>query len=592
MKARKANVRKRNSSLPDVYAAVSWDSLYADIDGGDIAEVVKKIDVARLIKDIPTVVILHHVALWMNFLVYAPMSNKNRQTIWNELRKGLPKEKISRMLRFMHNNPKWTIATDESLSYLTQFAIANFQGFSDEDDNDLDLTLEEREKVFDAILYFNSLWQYHQMKGIKGCDKYRDAVNLSLRMDLPIVEFKIFKNFKVQLFKAILFFTYLENDGHYRNLLPLYYLDFNVTNWKDYLLLLFGFLEASIRTPYVKVNPLDPHATEISVFLDQYVIDLNNPEVKTFNPNLPIPPYYRDHFLVAMSRNVYQLVNPNLLADKFFQGLKFQMFQTINRHDFLSAKNKPIKDQPTFNSLIGMPFSEKTLLRKVMTMSFPNSKWKHLTEADFERVGKRDAAPDYYLRRGSDLFLIECKDLTLGDPIKYSDDIDFIRNELLDRLCRFQEPNSHGKVVNKGAGQLHYAILNTYEKDLIDGLDNDLDSIKNIYPIIIVTDTAFSAIGVNALVVEKYAEIMNRAPISENVFIHIPTIIDIDTLIHLSYRLSTGTIDLATELRDYHMNNLWHIKPFATVMYDKYINGHIVKQEETKHLFGQFFSDE
>ena len=522
--------KKISYAMPDVYAAASWDALYSDIHGNDIAEVLKKVDVTDIIKDIPTVVILHHVAMWMNFLVYAPISNTNRQTIWNELRRGLPKEKVDRMLRFMQKTPQWTIATTESLSYLIQLSIAKYCDFSDCDDNDLDLSLEEREKLFDAILYLNSLWQYHQMKGIEGNEKYKNIVNLSLRMDLPIVEFKKFKDFKVQLFKAISFFTFLEKDEHYRTLLPFFYNDYNVTDWKNYLLLLFGFLEASIRSPYVNVSPEIQHSAEIIKFLNQFVIDINNPVVKTFHEDLPIPSYYRDHFLVAMSRNYYQLLNPNLLADKFFQGLKFQLFQTIDKHSFLLAKRKPIQDQPTFNSLIGAPFTEKTLLHKVLKLTFPESHWKHLTEQDFEHVGRKDAAPDYYLRKETDLFLIECKDLTLGDKIKYSDNIDFIRNELLDRLCRFDEPDSKGKIGNKGAGQLHYAINNIYENNLLAGLDDDLESIKNIYPIIIVTDTAFSAIGVNALVIEKYAEITIRAPIDKKVFIHIPTIIDVDTL--------------------------------------------------------------
>lgn len=383
----------------------------------------------------------------------------------------------------------------------------------------------------------------------------------------------------------------MENDEHYRTLLPLFYNDYNVTDWKNYLLLLFGFLEASIRTPYVNVSPETQHSAEIIKFLNQFVIDINNPVVKTFHADLPIPSYYRDHFLVAMSRNYYQLLNPNLLADKFFQGLKFQMFQTIEKHSFLSAKRKPIQDQPTFNSLIGVPFTEKTLLYKVLKLTFPESDWKHLTEQDFEHVGRKDAAPDYYLRKGTDLFLIECKDLTLGDKIKYSDNIDFIRNELLDRLCRFDEQNSRGKIVNKGAGQLHYAIKNIYDKDLLDSLDNNWESVKSIYPIIIVTDTAFSAIGVNALIVEKYIEIARRAPIDKDVFIHIPTIIDIDTLIHLSYRISEGFIDLAIVLNEYHKNNYFHLKPFTTVMYDKYINGHILTRDELKHLFGDFFPE-
>ena len=112
--------KKISYAMPDVYAAASWDALYYDIHGNDIAEVLKKVDVTDIIKDIPTVVILHHVAMWMNFLVYAPISNTNRQTIWNELRRGLPKEKVDRMLRFMQKTPQWTIATTESLSYLIQ----------------------------------------------------------------------------------------------------------------------------------------------------------------------------------------------------------------------------------------------------------------------------------------------------------------------------------------------------------------------------------------------------------------------------------------------------------------------------------------
>lgn len=35
--------KKISYAMPDVYAAASWDALYSDIHGNDIAEVLKKL---------------------------------------------------------------------------------------------------------------------------------------------------------------------------------------------------------------------------------------------------------------------------------------------------------------------------------------------------------------------------------------------------------------------------------------------------------------------------------------------------------------------------------------------------------------------
>lgn len=69
------------------------------------------------------------------------------------------------------------------------------------------------------------------------------------------------------------------------------------------------------------------------------------------------------------------------------------------------------------------------------------------------------AEPDFYLRCGNSLFIIEYKDLVMSDKVKYSDDVTFIKTEILDRLCL--DDGKSEKVLDKFFVRLKEFLIKT-----------------------------------------------------------------------------------------------------------------------------------
>lgn len=111
--------------------------------------------------------------------------------------------------------------------------------------------------------------------------------------------------------------------------------------------------------------------------------------------------------------------------------------------------------------------------------------------------------PDLYLRVGKTLHLFEYKDITLGDTIKYSPNIDEIRQGICNILCKYGKKN-------KGAGQLLYNIKRIFQDGLMNELDPGVSYVSKVYPIILTTDRSFSAIGVNALVIQEFSNMIKN----------------------------------------------------------------------------------
>lgn len=78
-----------------------------------------------------------------------------------------------------------------------------------------------------------------------------------------------------------------------------------------------------------------------------------------------------------------------------------------------------------FRSTIGLHFSEKILLNKIIKSSIGN-KYKHLASESL----KREGLPDYYIRDGKYVFLFECKDNLIKKEVIESSDIDSFIQEL------------------------------------------------------------------------------------------------------------------------------------------------------------------
>lgn len=573
-------------ALPDVQVAISYSVLYNDYD---------KVDPYLLIKDIPTLALLNFVVTLQNKVLYAISDFTTQKQMIQEMCPWLDAKARRKAWLFQKNNNMPLLMSCDTSFLMFRLALSNYVPF-EPDDNILDLCQDEMEGAYKAILYCNQIWT--DIGWSNDCGKKIDPekdplflAKVSMRVDLPIVEFKLHKDFRTQFYKAIQFFKFCETDPVFSTYLPKFYSDHKTGHWREYLLQLFFFLKASLKNQYILLdNSNNPLPISVHSFFGQFVIDTKADILKElWNGNQGMA-YLRDHFLLRVSKKIYLLLNANLLVDKMYQGMKFDFFKSIKKHDLLTKDGKKYVDYPHFNSVLGEEFSEPKMLYPFLHKCFDGIADK-LIEGETLNVNGMTGAPDFYMREGDTLFLFEYKDLTLGDSVKFSQNEEFMKQQILERIC-YDGIDSHGKYKRKGGGQLLATIDDLLNKHSFDQYDSGVNLIKKICPIIVTTDSAFSSLGVNALVIAAFDKILNEKGYKfGGVSVSVPVIIDFDSLIKLGYMLSIKEINLWEIVSDYLKDNMFNISPFSTYVLDSILKNHTITTEENNFLFAEMFKE-
>ena len=545
--------------LPDVFVAIGYESIYNDY---------KEINIHSLLSDIPTVSLLDYIIEQNNRVIYSfGASNKQREML-HETCRYLSKDTRKKVRAFMCQH--------EYISYIDNYGSILFMGLALQDftpltGSELPICQDEYESVFKAVIYCNQRWIDEQEKGIKANTSI-DIGDISMLVDLPIVEFKLHKDFKVQLYKACRFFDFCEQHPKYSNDLKTFCNKRSAKNWKDYLLKLFGFLECSLHSRYVT---LLTDTLEDIPFFDQYIINID--ECGNLWEGNNALSYFRDHFLLKVSPSTYLLINANFLIDKFYQGMRFDFFKA------LGGASSSYETYPNFSTCLSQDFSELYLFGGLIKKIY-NERQNAivLTGEDFKQR-KITAEPDLYLRIGEYLFLFEYKDVTLGDDIKFSQDISRIKNGICDRICKYGKKR-------KGAGQLLYNIRRVFEGDLVKDLDPGVFNVSKVYPIIVTTDRSFSAMGVNRFVIQEFSTWIKSSPIISSTFITVPIIVELDTLVLCANMLHEGTLTLQGLLDGYIQSGMWgSLEVYAK---DGCLKGKVWNESDIKFLFEDFFGKE
>lgn len=566
------------SPIPDAYICLSYDIIYDDY------TTVNPVD---FIKEIPTLPMLHFVVGLQNKVLYAFSDISTQKQMIYGMCGFLKMEEKQRVWQFLKKNQNVIFITNTTSLLFFQLALSNYEALGNGEDCTF-LYPDEIVNIYKALLYCNQKWTNQQMvnagKLIHDGEQYPlDLIGLSLHLDLPIVEFKLYKDFKTQFYKAICFFEFCEKDKLFSTYLTAFYADHKVSHWKEYVLRLFDFFAASLNGQYIKMD--EAHLTD-KIFFNQYTINVTDSEIKSLwdKENLT---YLRNHFLVLVSPNYYLLLNANLLVDKLYQGMKFDFFESVKRHNLLDDNNRKYESYKDFSAVLGCIFSEQNLLYPILTKCYKSNADKILS-GDFLKSEGVSGAPDFYIRQGNILYLFEHKDLILGDTVKYSSDVDEIKNAILERLCFDGVVKGKGK--RKGGGQLLFTINAIFNENFLADFDSGISNIRHVYPIIITTDTAFSAIGVNALVNLEFSNLVQTKYhfSNTNVFIRLPLILDYDTLLKLSWRIATNKLSLASIIDIYlrDIKNGYKLVPFSTYIIDSYLRGKKVSEQENDFLLG------
>lgn len=557
------SIKKSERFLLQTYIALTYDCLYDDY---------ATVDVHKLLKGIPSMCILNFIVNNFYKVEYALTDNTAQRRMIRDICNYVKGEPRKRIWKFLNDHPYTILIESYGLFMLNGLILQNWTPAEPNEDS-LDLCEDEYEPVYKALLYCNQRWTDWQVKGMKNYN----MTDISLLIDMPVVEFKLYKDFETQLYKAIKFFEFCENDSLYSTYLPYFYDDHKIECWKQYLLRLFAMMKASLNDPYVTI---DNNYLEDRLFFDQYIVELRDCQ-NLWGANKALN-YFRNHFLIKLSRQAYMLLNPNLLVDKFYQGMKFDFFNTLKNHSLTNAKGKVIDNYADFSSDIGTRFSEPILLYSLMNDVFADKVDAIYTGEQLKATGVQ-AEPDLYMRIGETLFLFEYKDVTLADDVKYSADAEKMKEAICKKLCKYE----NGKA-KKGAGQLHYTMENIFLHGSFNTIDPDVKQVKRVFPVIMTTDRSFSALGVNLVVIEEYDKIRKAHPIGTPVFISVPIIMDMDIIIKCANRLNIGAFKLDEILMSYIVKNNYNLSPFNTYVIDNYLCKRPFDAENTNFLFGDF----
>ena len=184
--------------------------------------------------------------------------------------------------------------------------------------------------------------------------------------------------------------------------------------------------------------------------------------------------------------------------------------------------------------------------------------------------------PDYYARVDNSIFIFEYKDYILSDRVKMSKDYSEIKSAILNKICRDDGKNK------KGGGQLLYNIDRILNHNLLDKFDNFSKGKAIIYPILVINDKSFSAMGINYVFIQEFNNLLNTKYAHLKANIALPIIMELDTLFSLMTRLHTGIIKFENIVKSYlevYRQPQTAMMPFSTFVYDYYPLKKYTKEE-------------
>lgn len=435
-----------------------------------------------------------------------------------------------------------------------------FKNFNKNDDTDL--TPEQELLLFKSYLYVSQKWtdeQADSMKGM-GANDRDELAKFFINMHMPFAEHLEFKDFRIQVVKAIYFFKFCEQDSQFNEYLEIFLKDRSLTSWHEYIVNILSMyvrkfepLETPSIVEFKDVEPpIIPWLKELSVNPDDYK---PNPDFLEL----------REKPVFEVRDNQFLFLNLNFLIDKIYQGVQFDFSRSLVKSK-AEYKGKPIKDYGQFKSIYGTEFSENHMFYEIMKYAFKSKKLVKFTGEEMKAVLK-EGEPDFYIRDKGKVYLFEYKDITIAAAAKQSPDITKKVDEIFKKLVK----NEKGS--DKGVAQLVNTIKKIRHGDF-HKIDPGLSKDAIIYPIVVHTDFSLQVPGINTILNSEFRAQISNSAFSMDEGIKNLSILHLDTIIKFQDLFSDNRIKLNNALNSYfeivHSRNPLHrIGSFDVHLHDK-----------------------
>lgn len=479
----------------------------------------------------------------------------------------------------------------------------------------MELDYQQQRNLYKAMLCCNDIYT-NEFLHINDCNsiiKTYGIEGFEIKLDLPISEYKRDKQIVEPIYKAFAFFRYCEQDSFWKQRVDKLYKSKNATCWQEYIEMIIGIIKTYMID--LTKNAIDvTNFNCVAEFMEYYCVR-NTPSIANTEEHTSIPQainFLRTQFFWKWHEGIFIPLNHNLLINLIYQSIKFDLLKIMEneRNDLieqfkkegtlfpelekkdtrtilsyikscLKDQGKPISKENEkiiyrsyflgLNSEFGQNFSQQYILEPLMKLAF-DGHGILLKEEDMKTCVK--APSDYYIRIEDTLYLFELKDTYLNDDVKFSQNIHTVlygdkeKSEgIMDKLCK------DGTSGRKGVPQLLNSIVQIINNKKLDSIDPKASFVRNIYPILITTDMAFSANGVNAFIIKKYKkDLRKHYPVDDKVNVHMPTIINIDFFIRYNEMLFNRKISLQRTLNQYHTSKVYKMTSFDAFAFDLYKN--------------------
>ncbi len=262
--------------------------------------------------------------------------------------------------------------------------------------------------------------------------------------------------------------------------------NFNSTTWQDYLKSLIPLTTSFINSENeAHTDILIKAGEKFKVgcdFVEKLIVTVDEKLDENDFISLRAKPFYK------IQDGVYRIIFNLFVVEKIFKGVYF----------FLRDINTTLPNDvkvPDLKGIYGHQFSEQFLVYKMMDIIYPTKcirfNGKQLDESGM--VG----SPDYYLRKGKDVILLESKDFLIRADKKGTFDFDVYEEEIGKTL--YCEVKSNGKRKPGAVLQLINNIKRILKKDFTSDTAYYYKDIF-IYPVLITHDHQYDTPGFNDLI--------------------------------------------------------------------------------------------
>ncbi len=488
--------------------------------------------------------ILNAAALFLGFKNHKSKFDDNKEFLGMFFRKennGLANQIYERIKEFEKKGVRiGIINTYSSLKLFEYF-------FSKPEEPETQTQAELEVNLFKAYLTLNSEFTEKQSVAFPSAQESDEELKIPMMMfcmQYPVSDksnYDINQIWATQMIKAIYLFQFLESHEKTQPLLAAFLSYFNCPTWQEYLKSLLPLTTPAIKSEReahtdIVVEPGEKFEQGCA-FIEKLMVQ----EQDELDPNdfltIRAKPFYK------VKDGVYRIIFNLFVVEKIFKGVYF-LLRDVNKTLPAASRIKEIK------SFYGDEFSEKILCYKVLESIYPNKcirfSGKELADMNI------DAAPDYYVRKGKNIVLVESKDFLIAAEKKMSFDFNVYEEEF-GRVLDFEELPD-GKIKPKAVVQLINSIRRILKKEFSADTDYHYKDVF-IYPVLLTHDHQYDTPGFNELIDFWFQDALLELA-KEGLFIHHVkplSVVNIDSLIYNQVGLSKG-IPLHEMLNLYHEN--------------------------------------